>query len=128
MTNKVDCTKLKSTMDGWPDSWKGVDGDVAVGRRMVEDLRPFVVALIASGVSPGTIRRHLNNLWLLGGEIIAQTQHDARLRRNTGRELLRAFVDDDGGPLSRHNRTEAEQRAFDSTCRKLHRFLTARLE
>jgi hypothetical protein len=37
--------------------------------------------------------------------------------------ILRDVVYEDGGPLV-HNGSEEEQRSFDSTCRKLHRFLT----
>ena len=37
--------------------------------------------------------------------------------------LLRDLIHEDGGPLI-HNGEEETQRSFDSTCRKLHRFLT----
>jgi hypothetical protein len=37
--------------------------------------------------------------------------------------LLRKVIHEDGGPLI-YNGSEEEQRSFDSTCRKLHRFLT----
>lgn len=86
-------------------------------------MQPFVEALIGEGRSVGTIRRHLNNLWLLGGEIVSRAQHHQALRRLGGRNLLLEFVDPEGGPLSRHLTTESEQRAFDGTCRKLWRFL-----
>jgi hypothetical protein len=32
--------------------------------------RPFIEHLAASSLSPKTIRRHMDNLWLLGGDII----------------------------------------------------------
>jgi len=101
---------------------RGGTGEMVFGA-VNEGMRPFVVALITHGLSRSTINRHMNSLWLLGGEIVARTHCDAGLERKTGQDLLLAFVDDDGGPLSRHNNTEAEQRAFDSTCRKLYRFL-----
>jgi hypothetical protein len=34
-----------------------------------------------------------------------------------------AALDDEGGPLLSHRASEEEQRSFDSTCRKLLRFL-----
>jgi hypothetical protein len=37
--------------------------------------------------------------------------------------LLRSVIREDGGPLI-HNGSEDEQRSFDSTCRKLNRFLS----
>lgn len=127
MTRNIDCAKLNAAMDAWPGAWKVTDGDVTMGRRIVEGMRPFVVALVAKGMSRRTINRHLNNLWLLGGEIIARAHRDARLHRKKEQELLQTFVDDEGGPLCQHNTTEAEQRAFDSTCRRLYRFLAREL-
>jgi len=38
--------------------------------RMVACLRPFIEHLASSSLSPKTIRRHVDNLWMLGGEII----------------------------------------------------------
>ena len=38
--------------------------------------------------------------------------------------LLFDLIDDDGGPLIHNCDSEEQQRSFDSTCRKLHRFLT----
>jgi hypothetical protein len=34
-----------------------------------------------------------------------------------------AALDDEGGPLISHSSPEEQQRSFDSTCRKFHRFL-----
>ena len=45
------------------------------------------------------------------------------LRRIAVDRLLRDVIHADGGPLI-HNGSEDEQRSFDSTCRKFHRFLT----
>ncbi len=41
---------------------------------------------------------------------------------NTAERLLQGAIHADGGPLV-HNGSEEAQRSFDSTCRKLHRFL-----
>lgn len=70
-----------------------------------------------------TIQKHVDNLWLLGGEIIRDLNEDPSLRKLPVERLLHDAVDADGGPLS-HNGSEQEQRSFDSTCRSLHRFLT----
>src|SRR5260370_1273252 len=70
-----------------------------------------------------TIRKHVDNLWLLGGEIIRDLNDAPALRKVTADRLLRDAVHADGGPLI-HNGDEETQRSFDSTCRKLHRFLT----
>jgi len=79
--------------------------------------------LASSSLSPKTIRGHVDNLWLLGGEIIRDLHEDPPLRKLSADRLLRKAVYEDGGPLI-HNSSEHEQRSFGSTCRKLHRFLT----
>ena len=73
-------------------------------------------------LSPKTIRRHVDNLWLLGAEIIRDLNYDPSLRKVAAQQLLRNVVGVDGGPLI-YNGSEEEQRSLDSTCRKLHRFL-----
>ena len=110
-------------LDNWPRSWMGLDKDLPPGEQLVACLRPFLEHLASSSLSPKTIRQHLDNLWLLGGEIIRDLNYDSSLRKMAADRLLRNVIHEDGGPLI-HNGSEEEQRSFDSTCRKLHRFLT----
>jgi hypothetical protein len=110
-------------LDRWPRSWMGLEKDLPPGERILACLRPFIERLASSTLSPKTIRRHVDNLWMLGGEIIRDLHYDPSLRKLDGGRLLRGAVHEDGGPLV-HNGSEEEQRSFDSTCRKLHRFLT----
>jgi hypothetical protein len=46
------------------------------------------------------------------------------LRRKDIRKVLGDVIDDEGGPLIHGGMSEPLQNSFDSTCRKLHRFLT----
>ncbi len=101
----------------------GVDKDLPPGEHLLACFRPFIKQLASSSLSPKTIRKHVDNLWLLGGEIIRDLNDDPALRKVTADRLLRDAVHADGGPLI-HNGDEETQRSFDSTCRKLHRFLT----
>ena len=110
-------------LDRWPRSWMGLDKDLPPGERLLACLRPFLEHLAASSLSPKTIRRHVDNLWLLGGEVIRDLNEDPSLRTVAAERLLRNVIHQDGGPLI-HNGSEDEQRSFDSTCRKLHRFLS----
>jgi hypothetical protein len=71
---------------------------------------------------PGT-KNHVDNMWLLGGEIIRDVNENPSLRKVAAEKLVRDVIHEDGGPLI-HNGWEDEQRAFDSTCRKFYRFLT----
>ncbi len=110
-------------LENWPRSWMGVEKDLPPGEALVVCLRPFLEHLASSGLSRKTIRRHIDNLWLLGGEIIRDLNEDPSLRKVAAERLLRNMTREDGGPLI-HNGLEDEQRSFDSTCRKLHRFLS----
>ena len=112
-------------LDQWPDSWAYEAGDIPYGQRMVECLRPFLRELLALPLSRKTLRQHRDNIWVLGGEVIRQLQMDRGLRRRPIEPLLLDLIGDDGGPLLSHGQSEAEQRSFDVTCRKLFRFLTA---
>ena len=85
--------------------------------------RPFIEHLASSSLSPKTIRKHVDNLWMLGGEIIRDLNQDPSLRKVAADRLLSDAIHADGGPLI-HNGPEEVQRSFDSTCRKLHRFLS----
>jgi hypothetical protein len=110
-------------LDQWPRSWMGLEKDLPPGEQLLACFRPFIEQLASSGLSPKTMRRHVDNLWLLGGEIIRDLHDDPSLRKLAAEPLLRKVIDEDGGPLI-HNGSEDEQRSFDSTCRRLCRFLS----
>jgi hypothetical protein len=101
----------------------GWEKDLPPGERLVACFRPFLEDLVGSDLSRRTIQRHVDNLWLLGGEIIRDLNEDPSLRKLPVDRLLQDVIDAEGGPLI-HNGSEEEQRSFDSTCRRLHRFLT----
>lgn len=111
-------------MDEWPESWAGVNKDVPVGKAMVQWFCPFVLHLQAQGLARETVRRHLNNLWLLGGEIIRELNYDSRLRRKPPEQLLFDAIKGGWAPTAR-DATDAEQEALDATARKLFKFLSA---
>ena len=64
----------------------GVEKDLPPGEQLVACLRPFIEHMAPSSLSPKTIRRHVDNLWLLGGEIIRDLNYDPspRASRLTG--------------------------------------------
>jgi len=78
--------------------------------------------VVDSGLSRKTICRHVDHLWLLGGEIIRDLNQTPSLTRVEVDRVLRDRIHEDGGPLI-PNGSEGEPRSFDATCRKLHRFL-----
>ena len=107
----------------WPASWCGDARDVVPGEQIVAVFTPFLLALLAQGLSRKTRNLHRDNLWLLGGEIIRDINETPKLRRRPARELVMQAVADDEGPLIHGGVSEQEQRSFDSTCKKLNRFL-----
>ena len=111
-------------LDQWPRSWAYEARDIPPGLRMVECFKPFLRNLLALQLSRQTLRRHRDNVWALGGEVIRALQMDSDLRRWPIEQVVRSLIGDDGGPLLCHGQSEAEQGSFDATCRKLCRFLT----
>jgi hypothetical protein len=109
----------------WPRRWMGTEKDLEYGKQLLEAMRPFAASLVESGLSKKTVRMHLTNLWLLGGEVIRNVSfYDTYA--TPAAEKLRHVVGPDGGPYCRHLDSEAEAKAFDSTCRKLHKFFERR--
>jgi len=101
----------------------GLEKDLPPGEALIVCFRPFIEHLASTGLSAKTIRQHVDNLWSLGGEIIRDLHYDPSLRKKPADQLVRSAVHQYGGP-SVHNASEEQQRSVDSTCRKLHRFLT----
>src|SRR5674476_592400 len=118
-----DASSYCKDLDHWARSWMGLEKDLPPGEALVVCFRPFIEHLAASSLSPTTIRRHVDNLWLLGGEIIRDLNYTPALRKIPAEKLIHDVVGADGGPLI-YNGSEEEQRSLDSTCRKLYRFLT----
>lgn len=109
----------------WPNSWCGVEKDIPYGEGIIEAMRPFIMDLINRGLKKSTIRNHMDNLWLLGGEIIrAVSTHDDY--KTAPEEILRQSVDQEGGLCCRHVTSETDIRSYDATCKKLYKFLEAR--
>jgi len=112
-------------LDQWPRSWAYEPRDIPSGLRMVECFKPFLRELLARPLSRKTLRQHRDNIWALGGEVISQLQIDRGLRRRPIEQVVLTLIGDDGGPLLSHGQSDAEQRSFDATCRKLFRLLNA---
>ena len=97
---------------------------MAIRHRQVACFRPFLESLVTcTDLSPKTIQKHVDNFWALGGEIIRDLHQTPSLRKKTIEQILFDVIDDDGGPLIYGVSSEQQQRSFDSTCRKLQRFL-----
>jgi hypothetical protein len=110
-------------MSEWPNAWL-IDGpDLAYGQALLEEVTPFVTHLISvEHLSTSTIRRHLDYLFLLGGELISHINIFERDRRLSPSKLLDRSISEDGRPLCKHIEEGHMQAQYDATCRKLHAF------
>jgi hypothetical protein len=109
-------------LDGWPRSWMGLEKDLPPGEQLLALLRPFLEYLAASDLSPKMIQKHVDNVWMLGGEFIRDLHNDPPLRKRPVESVLFKMIE--YGGLLLYQGGEDQQRSFDSTCRKLRRFLT----
>jgi hypothetical protein len=117
--------KLWADFYEWPERWKGFPADVPYGEGIIEIYKPFVEELL-SRLSLKTVKRHLDNLWLLGGELIREINMNPKLRKKAPMDLLLDNVDESGGPYCRHLDSEEQMMAYDATCRKLSKYLRER--
>ena len=99
----------------------GLEKDLPPGEQLLILFRPFLESLAASALTPKTIQKHVDNMWALGGEFIRDLHNDPSQRKKPVDRVLLQMIEY-GGPLLYHG-GEDEQRSFDSTCRKLKRFL-----
>jgi len=114
-------------MAPWPSSWRADDEDIPYGQGLLEEFKPFVAYLIErEKLARSVTRRHLNNLFLLGGELIYRINIYEEDRRLSPKRLLDDSLDKEGGPLCRHAEQGSDLREYDATCRKLYTFRSAR--
>jgi hypothetical protein len=114
--------RLWRDFHNWPQRWAGRPKDVVYGEGILEIFKPFVEELLLRH-RPSTVKRHIDNLWLLGGELIREINMNPVLRKKAPIDLLLENVDETGGPFCRHLDSEEQMRAYEATCRKLYKFL-----
>jgi hypothetical protein len=100
----------------------GDEGDLVAGQKLVMCFQPFLEQLAHSQLTPATVRKHVDNLWILGGEVIRSLHYTPALRKRPVDQLLADVLNRDG-PIPYHCDSEQHLRSFQSTCRKLKRFL-----
>jgi hypothetical protein len=100
----------------------GLEKDLLPGDQLVALFRPFLEHLATSNLTPKTIQKHVDNMWVLGGEFITELHYTPSLRKAPVERVLNDMIRD-GGPILHHGDSEEQQRSFESTCRKLWKFL-----
>lgn len=111
----------------WPSNWMGTDEDLETGEKILIGITPFILQLHHLGLSKKTIVKHMDNLWILGSQIISEMNYyeDTVYRKMKPNKLLLEFVSSEGGPFpsSIGTNNPALIDAYDSTCKKLYKFL-----
>lgn len=100
----------------------GDERDLVPGENIVQCFTPFLVYLTGLGLTKKTVQKHVDNLWILGGELIRDLQETPKLRKKPVTEIIDSLLENDG-PLLYHCESEEQQRSFESTCRKFRRYL-----
>jgi hypothetical protein len=100
----------------------GLEKDLPPGEHLLTLFRPFLEHLAASDLSSKTVQKHVDNMWVLGGEFIRDLHNDPSLRKKPVDRALLQMIEY-GGPFLHHG-GEDQQKSFDSTCRKFRRFLS----
>jgi hypothetical protein len=59
-------------IEEWPSRWRESDEDLDCGQKILEQMIPFAASLIEKKLARSTIRKYLDNLFLLGREIIRE--------------------------------------------------------
>src|SRR5262245_44062271 len=117
-------------MAPWPNTWRIEDQDdidLRRGEQLLEEFKAFVTHLVeVEKLSRATLRRHIDNLFLLGGEIISQINIYEEDRKLPAARLLDQNLAIDGGPLCKHVSRGTHRQQFDATCKKLYAFRTRR--
>jgi hypothetical protein len=57
----------------------GLEKDLPPGEQISACWRPFIEHLVSSALSAKAVRRHTDNLWVLGGEIVCDLHYDPSL-------------------------------------------------
>jgi len=109
--------------DQWPQSWAGDDKDVVVGNVLLTEFKHYLLHLINKGRVKTTIKKHADYLWVLGGEIIRNTNEYGVAKNLSSRDLILKYVNDSGGPYWRHAGSDSDLKQYEAVCRQLYKFL-----
>ena len=108
-------------IDNWSNTWMVSNKDIAYGNKLIKLMKPFIHEL-SETLAPRTVKRHQENLWLLGDYTINRINRDEEYRKKEPCLFLATFIDSYEGPLIQ-DLSEQEQRFFDSTCKKFYRHM-----
>ena len=101
----------------------GDEQDLLAGNLILGVFIEYLTHLMNKGRTRSTVKKHGDYLWVLGGEIIRDTNESGFDPKLSAQGLILVYVDSLGGPYWRHANNEDDQRQYDSVCRGLYQFL-----
>jgi len=110
----------------WPSSWEIDCADHEVGQAILEQFIPFLIDKIQQGRAKRTIHTYTRYLWVLGGELIRHINTYEADRRLPAKSLLLNSINEKGGPYWHDAFNEEEHHRYDSVCRLLYKFMSAK--
>jgi hypothetical protein len=115
-------------VEEWPSRWRESDEDLDCGQKILEQMIPFAASLIEKKLARSTIRKYLDNLFLLGREIIREVNFKEIQRKWPAKKLILEYIDECGGPCPNHwsHSSFTESRyinQYDSVCRLFYKHL-----
>lgn len=111
--------------DEWPESWMGVEENLAYGQKLLPWFAGFLQALYDEGLSRKTFAQYRDNLWLLGGTIISQVSLYEEYQDDPLEKLRESVADDGILPDHYDQMAQAELNAFERMCRRFEKYLGA---
>ncbi len=114
--------KIFPEIDQWPDSWAGDDEDIPIGEIILKYLKEFLMYQQAY-VSKKTLKDYSHYLWLLGGEIIRETNGTKIKAKNLNENFMFKYISEAGGIYCRHLDSVKEYDRYNYICRLLFKFI-----
>ena len=106
----------------WPLAWSEVPRDIEFGKKVVKIMETWVEILINTRSGKQAVKRHLSNLFWLGGKLIYEVNLDEAHNKNVC-DLILEKIDVHGELCCRA--TKAELDSFESTSWKFYGYLLA---
>jgi hypothetical protein len=118
----IDINILFPDIDEWPDSWAGLEYDIPVGKRILNEFKAFLNQQ-KTRLTKKTLKDYGNYLWALGGEIIRDTSWNEKKVQDLDDDFILNYVDECGGPYWRHATNEKDHDRYHSICRRFYKYL-----
>lgn len=122
ISNKETFLKIFPDIDEWPESWAGNDNDIPIGELILKYIKEFLMYQ-QTCVSKKTLRDYGHNLWLLGGEIIRETNGTRINAKNLNEKFMFKYISEAGGVYCRHLDSEKEHDRYNYICSLFYKYI-----